>query len=241
LEIRGKEWDNVLNNQRCSRGESVANELIKTTSEIAGALGLTEFGKRVIGPSLDEIGERLRGRVKRLFDKAEPMVVNAGITSVQAVPPKLLLPILEGASVEDDETLHDMWAALLANAASPENANKVRPGFLAVLMQMAPDEAAILNWMVGRRTGPLAGSFNKPFDYGELMEAYKTLGFEIVTPGESPGVDSLVFETCLQNLEAEKLIEVSEQKSVPGFVKPRALTYCGLSFVTACRPPKRKA
>ena len=38
-----------------------------------------------------------------------------------------------------------MWAALLANAASPENGGKISPGFIAILKQMAPDEGALLN------------------------------------------------------------------------------------------------
>jgi len=37
----------------------------------------------------------------------------------QVVPPKVLFPLLEGASFEDNEDLHTMWAALLANAADP--------------------------------------------------------------------------------------------------------------------------
>jgi hypothetical protein len=230
------------------------NELIKAAPEIAkgaaalgAAIPFTGVVKRMLGPAADELAERWRdsvrlyrfGRQLECLKKAERMALEAGFTP-QAVPIKLLFPLLEGASLEEDENLHDMWAALLSNAASPDNGNKVRPGFLATLTQMAPDEAAILNWMVELRTGPLAGPFNKPFSYGELMEAYKTLGFETVTPSGSLGVDSLVFETCLENLEAEKLIEISVQEFVPSFVKPRALTFRGLSFVMACRPPKPK-
>jgi hypothetical protein len=37
-----------------------------------------------------------------------------------------------------------MWAALLANAALAEKGSKVRPGFIAILKQMAPDEAELL-------------------------------------------------------------------------------------------------
>jgi len=43
------------------------------------------------------------------------------------------------------EGLHTMRAALLANAASPENGGKISPGFIAILKQMAPDEGALLN------------------------------------------------------------------------------------------------
>ena len=70
----------------------------------------------------------------------------AGFTP-QAVPIKLLFPLLDGASLEEDEDLHTMWSRLLASAASPENTNRVRPAYIAVLRQLAPDELAILNWI----------------------------------------------------------------------------------------------
>jgi len=73
------------------------------------------------------------------------MAREAGFTP-QAVPPKILFPLLEGASFEESEDLHTMWAALLANAASPENAGKVRPGFIAILKEISPHEVALLNW-----------------------------------------------------------------------------------------------
>ena len=79
---------------------------------------------------------------------------------------KILFPLLAGASFEEDENLHDMWAALLANASSPDNAAKVRPGFIATLRQMAPDEAALLIRIAeGRSRGQLA-------EESTLMEAY---------------------------------------------------------------------
>src|ERR1035438_5844869 len=74
------------------------------------------------------------------------MAQDAGFTP-QTVPPKVLFPLLEGASFEEDENLHDMWAALLANATSPLSAQIVRPGFIAIWKEMAPDEAGLLNWM----------------------------------------------------------------------------------------------
>ena len=57
------------------------------------------------------------------------IVKHAGFTP-KAVPVKILFPLPDGASLEEDENLHDMWAALSANAASPENADSVRQGSL---------------------------------------------------------------------------------------------------------------
>jgi Abortive infection alpha len=86
-------------------------------------------------------------RQLKCVEKAERMAREAGFTP-EAVPPKVLFPLLEGASMEEDESLHDMWAALLANAASPTyNADIVRPSFMAMLRVLTGDEAALLKWM----------------------------------------------------------------------------------------------
>ena len=51
----------------------------------------------------------------RLVEKVKAICEEAGIEP-KAVPLKTLVPILENASLEEDEVLHDHWAALLANA-----------------------------------------------------------------------------------------------------------------------------
>src|SRR5580693_3115549 len=165
------------------------SELIKAAPVVAkgaAAIGavvpFTAIVKRMLGPAADELAEMWRDQVRlyryerqlKCVEKAERMAQEAGFTP-QAVPPKILFPLLEGASFEDDEDLHTMWAALLANAASPENARRVRPGFIATLNHLSVDEAALLNWVFQQRTGLQAPAFNGPFLYGDLLNAYASL------------------------------------------------------------------
>ena len=197
--------------------------------------------QRMFGPAADEVGEFLkdqvriyrRGRLTECVNKAETMLIEAGI-SPQAVPPKILFPLLDGASLEEDESLHDMWAGLLANGASPENAGKVRPGFVATLKQMAPDEAGLLNLMFERRTGKPGVVFNQPFDVTELLSAYSS----VRPPGDS---DQLAYDACIQSLHAQQLVEqIPDPKHFGYLIHSYALTMRGIAFVFACRPPKPK-
>ena len=131
-----------------------APELLKGGAALAGTLKFTDVVKAMLGPTTAEIAERFRDEVRRYrygrqlecLKKAEKMAKDAGFTP-NAVPIKLLFPLLEGASLEENEDLHTMWAALLANAASPTKKGEVRPGFVAILRQMAPDEAKLLKWI----------------------------------------------------------------------------------------------
>ena len=56
-----------------------------------------------------------------------------------AVPPRMFLPILEASSIEDDDTLQDLWAGLLATAS--QQTDSVSPSFVETLKQLTPDEA----------------------------------------------------------------------------------------------------
>ena len=236
-----------------------ANELIKPAPEIAkiaaplaAAVPLTAIVKRMLGPAADEFAEMWRDQVRlyryerqlKCVEKAERMAQEAGFTP-RAVPIKLLFPLLEGASFEEDEDLHTMWAALLANAASPENAEKVRPGFIATLRQMSKDEAMLLNWIYDQSAGAKdVRDFNPSVSFPNLSAAYASLGFGTVSsaPSGSPTISTVnTFElgTCLNSLGAEQLVQSkSGLQNLVHVLPAHSLTFRGFQFVTACRPPK---
>ncbi len=224
----------------------LAPEIAKGAAALGAAIPFTGIVKRMLGPAADELAEMWRdqiriyryGRQLKLLEKAERMAQEAGFTP-QAVPPKILFPLLEGASFEENENLHDMWASLLANTASPHN-TKMQPGFIATLKQMDVDEASLLNWMFDQRTGSVSMPFNAPIGYGDLMVAYAHLGIGVKSDLEHGAVDGLIFETCLQNVESERLIERVPNIIGPGPAKTRAFTVRGLTFIMA-RLPKPKA
>jgi hypothetical protein len=118
----------------------IAEKLLEPASDLI---------KRTGGPVADEIGEYLAASVRpytvvrqvEAVAKAQQMLNKRGL-STHPVPPRLLLPILEGASIEDEEDLHTRWAALLANAASSD---KVHPSYIEVLKQLTPAEARLLD------------------------------------------------------------------------------------------------
>jgi hypothetical protein len=65
------------------------------------------------------------------------------------VPLKTLLPLLEYASLEQEDDLQEKWAALLANA-SASGPILVLPGFSDILKQLSPQEARLLDGIYDR-------------------------------------------------------------------------------------------
>src|SRR5690348_14643326 len=102
---------------------------------VAGLTGfLTARGSAFLDAALSPIGEaigedvlaryrawRARNQAAVVSSAAELQAATGDAPSM--VPGRLLFPILEYASVEEDPGLRDKWAALLANSMSPSEAH----------------------------------------------------------------------------------------------------------------------
>jgi hypothetical protein len=101
---------------------------------------------RLTGPVCDDIGAMISDsmkpfRAKNLVNtlrRTERILREAGLPA-NAVPTRLLFPIVDASSIEGDETLQEMWAGLLATAS--QQTDSVSPSFIETLKQLTPDDA----------------------------------------------------------------------------------------------------
>jgi len=113
--------------------------------------------KKIAGPAAEEIGLTLKdhvrvfrvGRQVRLFERAQEMLKEANLEA-HRVPLKILGPIIDNGSLEEDNLLQDKWAALLANAAADDQS--VHPSFAEILKQLTPLEVLFLEALNGDGT-----------------------------------------------------------------------------------------
>jgi hypothetical protein len=124
-------------------------ECMDETSEIlkSGAIThLTDLLTKLAGPAFEELGavfaDNVRVyRVKNLIktsEKTKRMLQDAGLQP-KPVPSRLLLPILDTCSVEDNDDLQERWAGLLASAS--QEGDSLSPSFTETLKQLTPAEA----------------------------------------------------------------------------------------------------
>jgi hypothetical protein len=107
--------------------------------------------KTLAGPAAEEIGLTFRDSVQvwrlrrqvRLFERVKKLCDDAGIRP-QAVKLSFLFDVVDNGSLEEDDTLQDMWASLLANAADPERESLASSAFPEVLRQISKAEAGFL-------------------------------------------------------------------------------------------------
>jgi hypothetical protein len=145
----------VPNRMITDEQSKAAKEIARTTgkfAEIAERVG--GFVAKVIGPASNQVGGILEDwtryfRYKNLLaiaDKVENIHASRKIEGKTIpIPPRVAIPMLESASLEDDETLQEVWARLIANSTDPHFTAALHPGYIEIVRQMSPDEAIILS------------------------------------------------------------------------------------------------
>ena|ERR1051326_3125766 len=135
----------------CSDELELAKEGVKEAVKQTLA-PVQEIMRQLSGPAATEVGLmlgdamrvwRLKRAVKYLEDVRE--VVSKANLALKPVAPRLLFPILDAASVEDDEGLHQRWIALLTNAARTNFDGEVLPSFPDILKHLTSAEAQFLD------------------------------------------------------------------------------------------------
>ena len=203
--------------------DPVSTELAKEGIS-AAVEAAKEFLSKLVGPAAEEIGLLLQDQIKlyrfknqlRILAKAESMLLKAGRTP-NAVPFRTLLPILEAAASEDDESLSNKWAALLANSAAKAEGYASHPSFPRILSEIAPIEARFLDSLSSKGGETDWNSFR--------TELAKTLE---VTEGD--------IDQYYGNLFRLGLVRIAAKEGAPkGVVQVGPF---GKAFLSACIPPQ---
>jgi hypothetical protein len=140
---------------------SESEEIAKAIQESAklGAKGLeiadkvgTFFAKVFQEPTSEIAGmitDKLRfirwRRMVQMSEDVNQILIDKNINQTKAVPPKLALPIMEEASLEEDPDLQHLWNHLLANAMDNNFNDEIRYGFIDMIKGITGLEARLLN------------------------------------------------------------------------------------------------
>jgi len=141
-------------NSDIGRVADAAKEVAKATGKAIPSIEkLGHFLYRVIGEPVellsgtfitDPLKEYRVRRLSRLQCETEAVLARRGSDGTRKVPPKTSVPLLENASLEDDDDLQILWARLLASAMD-NNEPEVDAAFPEVLKSLNPKDVGILN------------------------------------------------------------------------------------------------
>jgi hypothetical protein len=83
-------------------------------------------------------------RSERLAQRAQDFLAERGMSSpTRAVPVKFAIPLIEAATLEEDDTLQDVWARMLANAATDGYPQELNRSFIVMLEQMSGQDVLL--------------------------------------------------------------------------------------------------
>ena len=140
--------------------DETTKEIAKTTSkalEVAEKVG--SFLGTVLGDAFKEVGASIHDWAKfyryknllKINDKVIQLHKERGIQG-KSVPiqPSIGIPLIQAASLSEDENLQQKWATLIANATDPNYKDKIRKSYIDILSSLDPSDALVLDWMAAQ-------------------------------------------------------------------------------------------
>jgi hypothetical protein len=113
------------------------------------------LGSKVFGPAAEQMGEMIGDyakyyRLKNLInlqDKVTVLLKARGIKNHRSIHPSLAIPLINEASIQDEESLQDKWANLIANAMDPNFKERIDRNHVDKLARLKPESAELLELM----------------------------------------------------------------------------------------------
>lgn len=197
---------------------------------------------RFLGPTVDIGGDALKNWVHTRIARGHDTVITAAAILEQSgleprlVPGRILLPILEHSSLEEDDALRAKWAALLANAATPEHGDYILPAYTEILRQLTPVHAGILDWIFENAQEPSAEeptiSTWRDVEADEVSYRFGLNGADYqIVASDLHRLQVIDGRRQTQTVYGGKSLSSASTYGVIG------LTPLGVAFIRACRRP----
>lgn len=113
---------------------------IKSSTIEKGLELVKDFAEKLIGPAVEEVGLLMSDKIKyyRFKNQVKVLIkakeyVKAKNIDVKVIPTKILVPLLENASLEEQSEMQDKWALMIGNLADTEQnlQNQIFPYLLS--------------------------------------------------------------------------------------------------------------
>ncbi|WEY37765.1 Abi-alpha family protein [Paraburkholderia sp. SUR17] len=205
-----------------------AGKVVDAARDMGGFIAKYTHGtlEQAMGIVHDKIAYARWERQYRLMDRASAFLSARGVKHPPTgIPLKLAVPLLQAATLEDDDYVQDMWAQLLVNSSiEPNPQNRA---FISMLENMTPLDALVLNELARAEGTPYT-----PMLTYELPErAHPVLDLKSVEPLTDPSED-VAFS--LSNLARISAITPAATWDGGITVAQVKLTMLGRQLVRAC-------
>lgn len=208
-----------------------AGKVVDAAREMGGFISKYTHGtlEQAMGILHDKVAYARWERQHRLMERASEFLSARGLQIPPiGVPFKLAVPLLQAATLEEDDYVQDMWAHLLVNSSvepNPENR-----AFISMLENMSPLDARVLNELVKAEGQP----YTAMLTYELPEHAHPRLDLKSVEPLIYPN-EAVAFS--LSNLARISAITPAALWDGGVTVAQVKLTMLGRRLVQACSGP----
>ena len=193
-------------------------------------------------PIFSEFGNYIAEKIRfvrfqnslKVLARAKDILEEKGLDT-KSVDLKVLVPILEGAALEEDDEMTEIWAKLLASAS--HKGNVITP-FPKILSELSSKEAKILSWLYHQ--------WSVVIHIGEEQAAEPTCELLRNNFDFKSGKYGSEFELIVNNLVRLRLIglggiqikDLDSQNYAIQNYQQIVLTQFGWAFIRACQGPE---
>jgi hypothetical protein len=83
----------------------------------------------------------------KIRDKVNAILKERGCKTIRMIPPKLGIPLIDNALLEDDDDLREIWCNLIANSLDPNFDREIRHTLIDMIRNLTSLDALILKYI----------------------------------------------------------------------------------------------
>jgi len=221
-----------LINKSIQSMEKVAKDMSNNSGMIGIITMLKEPIMQITGTLADELMFQRWKKKVRIMQRAMDYLLERGYpVKLKIVPTKFMLPLLDAAAMEESDSLQELWAMLLANAADANSEVEAERGLVSILQDFGSMEARLLQKI-----------YNAPPMKGGVPT--KGLPDEYIEPGEQEGDSRLPPEpvqVSLWHLKRLGCIESAGTWASISGINRIYITALGKKLMKACTAPSKSS
>ena len=151
---------------------------------------------------------------------------------MRTVPPKIALPIIENASLEENDELQDLWAYFIASSVDPNFDGTLRAAFIDIIKQLEVIDVHILNFIYDvyekeNEYHKARWSGSKPIinnlDTGKCPISERTIldRISINVDNYKESIDNLIRVGCVSPFISEQKANIPIESKINPFISDR--------------------
>lgn len=229
--------------------EAIAESAKFGTTSVKFTETMLCFISKILGNPIEEaagiIGDKLQyirwQRQMRMVDEVNKILISKDLDKTRTIPPKFALPMLEQASLEEDDYLQDIWCKLIANSLDPNFDSEIRYAFIEIIKNLTPLDAKILKYVYDTALKNCSHFEDISFR-NNVIKLHRKTPIYIIRKNINANndeieasLDNLLRVRCLKdNVLDDSILEMWKVENPSLTSSNFSLTQFGIIFVEAC-------